>query len=78
MTREMMAWNPDDNLPDSPLLPHERQATRRVLRWYEIKTIRQASIKVWASWLVAVPTAMMTVWGLIQLVMHGSNGVTPP
>lgn len=67
-----MAWHPDESLPSTPLQPHERVQARRVLKWYEQREFLQKTLKLWLTWLLAVPALITSVWGVIQLFLtHG-------
>jgi len=66
-----MTWDPDANLPSGPLTPPERQQTRRVIKWYERRVFFRASLRVWAMWLAGLPTAMLALYGLVQVFLHG-------
>jgi hypothetical protein len=63
-----MAWNPDENIPDSPLTKIERQDTRRVLRWFERREFMRLAVSAWAKWIVGLPFLMLSVWQLVQLM----------
>jgi hypothetical protein len=66
-----MPWNPEDDLPKGPLAAHERQKARRVIHWYERRAIWRGIAATSLRWLLALPAAMLAVWGIIQLVLHG-------
>jgi hypothetical protein len=67
-----MAWERDESrLSSAPLSPAEREQTRRVLRWYEHRVFLRASVGLWAKWLVGLPTGLLALWSLVQLLLHG-------
>jgi len=66
-----MAWDPDEDLSKKPLEPHERQQTRRVIRWFERRASFRASIARSAGWLVGLPTALAAGWALVQHFLTG-------
>jgi hypothetical protein len=68
-----MAWDPNDTLSDGPLKAPERRDVRRVLKWYERRVFFQASAKVWVTWLAALPTAMLALYGLVAALLHGAK-----
>ena len=63
-----MAWNPDENIPNSPLTKPELRDTRRVLRWFERREYLHAGIVSWVKWIVGLPFVMLSLWQLIQLL----------
>ena len=66
-----MAWHPDE-LPSTPLAPHERVQARRVLKWYEQKEFLQKTLKLWGTYLLGLPALIVSVWGVVQLFLtHG-------
>lgn len=64
-----MAWNPDDSIPDSPFTKPERRDVRRVLRWYERREFLRSGLKWWGIWVIGLPTAMVGVWQIVQLLI---------
>ncbi len=66
-----MAWHPDE-LPSTPLQPHERVQARRVLKWYEQKEFLQKTLKLWGTYLLGLPALAVSIWGVIQIFLtHG-------
>ena len=64
-----MEWNANERIPDGPLTKLERKSVRVVLRWFDQREYIRSGLKSWAIWLVALPTAMVGLWQIFQLVM---------
>ena len=63
-----MAWNPDADIPNTPLTKPELRDVRRVLRWFEHREYLRAGIASWIKWLIGLPFVMLSLWQLIQLI----------
>lgn len=68
-----MKWEDGSPLSSAPLTPPEREQTRRVLRWYDRRMFFRASASLWARWLVGLPTGLLALWTLAQLLIHGGR-----
>lgn len=64
-----MAWNPDDQIPDSPFTKPERKDVRRVVRWYERREYFHSGLRSWALWLFGLPAAMIALWQIVLLMI---------
>jgi hypothetical protein len=61
-------WDPDANIPDNPFTPPERRDVRRVVRWYERREYLRSGLKSWVLWVIGLPTMMLAIWQIIQIV----------
>ena len=64
-------WDPNENIPGTPLTKPERQDTRRIIRWFERRAFFRASLKLWAGWLIFLPSAIVAVLEIVKLLQHG-------